>query len=451
MYYEWPEVGAIALLWATACIPAWLVHRRRQDIFDPRVFYPCFYAYMTTGPCLFKILKAGSYHPGLKVDLLAPVLLSCCTAVGGFSLAASMALRRWPHRRPGQILVRSPISPRYRASNALLREIAILGAAVSIASYGYFSFKLQAQTVSVAGDGKAHIIANADEELLRQFYFFAAAASASLTLAVIADACVSRTAFSPMILGLLLAEFAACAYSGERDILLVGGVWCVANWSKLSRPQIAISASALVVWLGVSPVLRAVDLGFGNQIAAVKYFTMEDWLYSVTHFAPNVHVFTNVVDQVPAVDPFWYGSSIIDTLSSFLPGNLALNELTPAGWFRDVYDMQRVAGYAFSQDAEAYLNFGWIGPPLWFAAWGYLLGGVYRRATRPGARLIDVFVWWFAVATWLFGVRSDSRTILKMLIVGVAAATWLSWLAHSWTNRGRTRIASTPEAKQHWF
>ena len=101
--------------------------------------------------------------------------------------------------------------------------------------------------------------------------------------------------------------------------------------------------------------------------------------------------FTNVATEVPAVDSHWYGHSLLVALVSFIPGDFPLKDDTPVHWFHDIYDMQKVAGYAFSQDAEAYLNFGWIGPPLWFAVWGYLLSVGYRRAIRPGARLWDAF------------------------------------------------------------
>jgi len=254
---------------------------------------------------------------------------------------------------------------------------------------------------------------------------------------------MSRKAFSPAIVSLMVSAFAVCTYSGERDVLLVAGVWCISNWSKLSRFSIVVVMLLLVGWLGLSPILRTGGLGFGSQLAAIEQFRGEDWFYSVTHFAPNVHVYTNVATEVPAVDSYWRGRSLLASLASFFPGSFPLKDETPAHWFRDVYDMQKVAGYAFSQDAEAYLNFGWLGPPLWFAVWGYLLSVGYRRAIRPGARLWDMFIWWYAVAISLFGVRSDSRGILKMFILGAVASKLLCVFADHWSEYRARELRGT--------
>jgi len=444
--YELSEVIGIAAVYAAACIPAWIVFNRRRDPFDPRVFFLVFYAYVTTGPCIFKVFVSGAYHPGLKVDRLMPVLFSCATAIVGFSLGSTFALRSVKAGAISRAFSSAAGTRRDRSSSTLVRELAIVGAALSLCSYGYFSYQLQAQYVDEGSGGKAYVIASADELTVRNYYFFAAATTASMTLAIIADAYASRGMFSVVILSLLAAEFGVCMYGGERDFLLVGGVWCLANWRKLSNAQVMMFAVALVGWLGISPVLRSAGLGFGNQFAAVEHVSSEDWLYSVTHFAPNVHVFTNVAADVPGIESYWRGYSLLGVAASFLPGESALKEVTPSRWFRDVYDMQKVAGFAFSQDAEAYLNFGWIGPPIWFAVWGYLLSVAYRRAARPTARLFDVLTWWYAVATSLFGVRSDSRGVIKMLVLGMVAAKLLCWVADAWAQQKDRGVIARPKA-----
>jgi len=432
LHYEISELLALGVLYGTAAVLAYLVYRVRRDLFDPRVFFPLFYAYVCSGACLFKIFCSGEYHPGLKIDLLIPVLFSCSTAIVGFVAGGTFGMRKVV-RLPQARRVTYPMKTlKERISNRLVRDIAVLGAALALAGYAFFSYSLQSSASTGIQEGKAFHIAAADEGTLRWFYFFAAASTAALTLAVITDAYVSRKAFSPVIISLLALAFAVGTYSGERDVLLVAGVWCISNWPKLSRFSIAMVVLLIVGWMGLSPVLRTSGLGFGSQLAAIEKVRGEDWFYSVTHFAPNVHVFTNVATEVPAIDAHWNGKSLVAAFASFLPGEFALKDETPARWFHSVYDMQKVAGYAFSQDAEAYLNFGWLGPPLWFAVWGYLLSVGYRRAIRPSARLWDVFVWWYAVAVSVFGVRSDSRGILKMFILGAVACKLLCVLADHW-------------------
>jgi len=432
LFYEPAEVYALVILYGTALLLAGWVYFVRRDLFDPRVFFPVFYAYVCSGACLFKIFCSGEYHPGLKTDLLIPVLLSCSTAIVGFVVGGTFGLRKLASRRQTRRVTYPVKTLRERISNRLVRDIAVVGAILAVGGYAFVSYTLQSNAPSDARAGKAFHLAIADEGTLRLFYFFAAASTAALTLAVITDSYISRRAFSPIIIGLLVAAFAVCTYNGERDVLLVAGVWCISNWPKLSRLAITLVAVFVIGWLGLGPVLRTSGLGFGSQIAAFEQVRGEDWFYSVTHFAPNVHVYTNVATEVPDVDAHWNGRSLVGAFVSFLPGNFALKEETPARWFHDVYDMQKVAGYAFSQDAEAYLNFGWVGPPIWFAVWGFLLSVAYRRAIRPSARLWDVFVWWYAVAVSVFGVRSDSRGILKMFILGAIASKVLCVLADHW-------------------
>lgn len=430
VYCEFNEAIAIITLYAAACIPAWLVFQRRRDPFDPRVFFPAFYAFVTSGPCLFKIFVSGDYQPGLKVDWLVPVLMSCAISAAAFVLGGTFALFGQKTSMLTHDFRRAGPSARDQRSSLLVRDIAILAATVLLLANAYSSHLLLAEAAGGGGGGKAEILYSAGEQTIRSYYFYAVATTAALTLAVIADAYVPRRTLSVTILALVAIDFAICTQSGERDFLLVGGVWCLANWRKLSRTQFAIFAAVLIAWLGIGPVLRETGLGFGNQIAAVEHVSAEDWLYSVTHNVPNVHVFTNVVDEVPAAEPFWFGYSLVGAVASFLPGEFDIKKRTPLLWFMDVYDKQGVVGMAFSQDAEAYLNFGWAGPPIWFGICGYLLSVAYRRAAHPSARLFDLFVWWYAVSTSLFGVRSDSRGILKTLVLGMLAAKVLCVFAN---------------------
>lgn len=426
------EVFGVVLLYAAAVVPALFIYMNRRDPFDPRVFFPVVYAYVTSGVCLYSFFWSGQYHPGLKTDMLVPVLFSCTTAIVGFTTGGTLALYGRLNRIPSRRIVHTVSSTRQLISNRLVRNASMLASLIAISAYAFISYSMQADQEASGGIGKVDKLVYADEATLRMFYLFAAASTGTLTLAVITDAFVSRSAFSPTIVGLLLADFLVCTYSGERDFLLVGAVWCIANWPKLSRVQVTLALVAIVGWFGVGSILRTAGLGFDSQIQAINQVSTEDLFFSLTHFSPNVHVFTNVATEVPAVDEHWQGYSLLGALASFVPGSFPLKDNTPASWFKDVYDMQGASGFAFSQDAEAYLNFGWVGPPLWFMVWGYLLGVFYRRAIQPNAHLWTVFLWWFSVSISLFGIRSDSRGIVKMFILGAVASKLICVVADFW-------------------
>ncbi|MEQ8846553.1 O-antigen polymerase [Botrimarina sp.] len=422
---DWKEASCLGILLASAFVPAVLVYRRRGDLFDPRIFFPLLYAYASAGPIVFKIAFTGEYHPGLKTHMLNAVLCSCATAVVGFNAGATFGLRNTGRRRRARRPQHALFTERDRLSNRYVRDLAVLGAAVTLGGFAAVSYELWS---GASGYSKAYHLATASESITHWYYFFAAASTASVSLAVITGAHVSRSAFSPPILGLLGAHFAICSYSGERDALLVGALWCLSNWRRLSKPVVVSVAIAGVGWLGLSPLLRNAGAGIDVRLALLDEVGIEDVARSVTHFAPNVHVFTNVATDVPSTEPHWRGRSIVGSLLSFLPFEPAWAKETPTRWFREVYDHQRVAGYAFAQDAEAYLNFGWIGPPLWFAVWGYAMSVAYRNAIRADARLWTVFLWWHAVSVSAFGIRADSRGMLKSLIIGAVASKTLCFL-----------------------
>lgn len=416
---DWQEASCLALLVAAAVAPAVWVYRARRDLFDPRIFFPLLYVYASAGPIAFKIVFTGEYHPGLKTEMLNAVLCSCATAVVGFNAGATYGLRKTGRRRTARRPQHALATERDRLSNRYVRDLAVLGAAVMLTGFAAVSHELWSTS---SGLSKAYHLATASESVTHWYYLFAAAASASVSLAVITGAHVSKSAFSPPILGLLAAHFAICTYSGERDALLVGGLWCLSNWRRLSKSMIVAIALVGVGWLGLSPLLRNAGVGIESRLALMNEVELEDIARSVTHFAPNVHVFTNVATEVPATEPHWYGRSVAGALLSFLPFEPEWAQETPTRWFREVYDHQRVAGYAFAQDAEAYLNFGWIGPPLWFALWGYALSVAYRNAIKADARLWTVFLWWHALSISAFGIRTDSRGMLKSLVVGAVAS-----------------------------
>ena len=144
------------------------------------------------------------------------------------------------------------------------------------------------------------------------------------------------------------------------------------------------------------------------------------------------------VDVVPDLEPFWAGRSLVGALASFLPGDSALSEMTPARWFQESYDRQQIAGFAFSQDAEAYLNFGWLGPAVWFGIGGWLLGVAYRRATYKPARPLDAYVWWYSLAVALMAIRADSRGLFKLVIFGLVGSRIL-WKAAEFLTKRESR------------
>jgi len=426
----------IVLLVTCAGVPAALTYWSRRDPFDPRILFTLSYTYLTIGPCLFCLLTSQPHHPGLKTEQLGPALLVCSMAVLAFSSGATLAVYRTRNVLKENPFVSFQQTGRDRDTNSVARVMLLYCCVLSLALFAYFGYQVRAG-IGVTSEAKAYCLLFADAADLRSCRYFGAASTTCLTFFLITDAFATKRSLSLTAALLMGTHFALCFLNGERDVLLVIVVWITANWRKLSPVQVVGAVTLCSLWLGISPILRHFGLGLQNQLNAMEQISLIDWLRSITYLSSNLHVLTNVLDLVPDAEPFWYGRSWFATLASFVPGDLALTAETPTRWFREVYDHQHVASFAFSQDAEAYLNFGWIGPVICFSIWGYLLGVAYRRAAVATPRTVDVFIWWHSVACSLFAIRSDSRGFIKMVVVGIAASIILWKVAELLTGEAR--------------
>lgn len=440
MLHDFPELLGASSLILTASFTAALAYRSRREIFDPRVFFVLLYAYMTVGPCLFAIITSEPYHPGLKIDELNSVLYSCSAAILGFFIGATIALNGAPRRKQSGV---SLCSRRDQLTNIILCNTLVVCCVVTMILMVYYGYLIRS-SVSDSGYGKAYLLRFADPAVVRNFRFFGSGCLLFQTLFIIVESVSSKAVLSKKTIVIVGAYTLVCFLNGERDALIVIAVWLTANWQKMSRLQIVTASTGSIFWLGASPMLRRFGLGWESQINAVQEASFLDWMHPVMHMSSNLHVYTNVVDAVPSVEPHWFGRSLFLSVASLIPGDFAFKDETPAWWFAEIYDHQRLAGYGFSQDAEAYLNFGWIGPPLWFAFWGFLLALAYRR-TITNSKTIDLFIWWHLAATSAFAIRSDTRGLTKMVVLGIVMAVIIWKVAEVISNLESQKFQKQPQ------
>lgn len=412
-----PDSAGIIALWSAACLSAAWSYSRRRDILDPRFCFPLFYAYATSGPYIYFLLT-DEIHPGIKVENILPVLLCCAAAILCFSCGASVAMfrlgRAVPHIPPLR-------SERDVSAHLWIRRISMLLAVLSLGAFAVCAWRLLG---SAAGVAKEYYPLHVDETTLAFYSRTSAAAQFSLYSAITVTAYLAGRVRQWPVLVLLAIYALICAAAGERDFVLVAVYWLCFNWRRAAWPTRYSLVAGCMFAVAVIPALRT--SGLGTDMLESKDTSVRDLLQHALIFSSNFHVFTNVVSIMQHED--WFlGETFLRSLATFIPGESESKDSTPALWFKEKYDRQRVAGFAFAMDAEGYINFGWSGTCGLFFVWGLFLAYLYRRAA-VNCTSFTLFLWIFALMVSIFVIRSDSRTLLKLLIYG-ALGMKLIWMA----------------------
>src|SRR4029077_13194471 len=89
----------------------------------------------------------------------------------------------------------------------------------------------------------------------------------------------------------------------------------------------------------------------------------------------NLFVASRVVEWVPAEAPFEHGMTYVHTAVKLVPSFVLpeIRQESLLAWFKERYAPTSQSGYGFGMEAEAYLNFGFLGPVVVFGLWSFLL------------------------------------------------------------------------------
>ena len=447
---DYPELPWAAALAVTATVIAAWAWRVRGHAFDPRLFFPPLYAYVSISPCLYSLFFDRPYHRGIVVSELPNVYASGCTALIGFAIGCSLGMR---HLARARFDGRSPAAamPRlHRESATVMRQLSIAGAALALLGYTYFMIQVFQSQPEGGGVSKSVFFQYVTKDTLRGLHFCTSACSVFLVTYIISDSTTGGRLISVPTVGLLGLYSLLCTLGGEREFVITLLVWIAANWTRMGRSgRLAMAAAALIPMIAI-PVIRKQGLGAGNMTQGVEQFDMAEAVRSFMHLSPNLLVFSVTAATVPDQEPHWYGKSVVNAFRSFLPGQPESIHYTPARWFADIYEFQGRAGYAYSQDAEAYLNFGYAGIPVWYAIWGALIGFCYRKAHELSATPAAIFIWWQSLMAFSFAIRSDSRAPIKIIVLGAVAVKLMMLISGSLSGYIRqSGRSATPTPPHH--
>jgi hypothetical protein len=193
------------------------------------------------------------------------------------------------------------------------------------------------------------------------------------------------------------------------------------------RPLHIAAALAVLVLLQVFRGLREFGVGIsafssGEVLSIIAssltFAQLAIILRGITMGIAGWDVFTNVIDLVPGVEGFKYGSTYAESfLGLFRPRVLGLGSydaVTPSFWYMNLYAPGTLNhGFDFSLLAEAYINFGRYMPILFFFI-GMLLAMLSRTITSS-ASSVKVFCSIVILVSLTLSLRSDSNVLLKSI------------------------------------
>lgn len=408
-----PELGPLALFLLAALGPAAFAVWKSRDLTDPRVVFPVSYAYLTSGPILW-FFWSGLYYPGIETDKIPAVLLSGATAVFAFHVGANVLLPR--HRT--QPTHASSAPPR-RSIDRVQAAQYVLGMVLVGLLFLYMFTGAALRQDAVGLDLKGSVV-GLESPTLRIYYLCAGLLIAGLT----ALTCYApfRTGWlmdaSPLV-GIGLFGLIGLA-NGERDAVLPLIAWILVQTRMGRRRRAALMLAAMLFVVALVPLARQTGLAAEAQIAHASEVTAEDMLGSLaTTSSANLFIFTKIAAWVPAYYGYSYGRTYLDAVLTLIPTGEETRARSLLAWFRDEYAPRGMSGYGFALDAEAYMNFGWLGPPVFFLAWGALLGWLHRPISRV-QQPRELFYAVYPLVISVFAIRADFRGFTRMLLYGVA-------------------------------
>jgi hypothetical protein len=123
---------------------------------------------------------------------------------------------------------------------------------------------------------------------------------------------------------------------------------------------------------------------------------------------------TNVLYLFPDTHDFQQGLTYVNAFLTIVPGFFWPDQpemLTT--WFKNWFAPSSRSSYGFALDAEAYLNFGFVGVPFVFAAWSLVLYWLARRFDRHA---FYSFASLYFLSGIMYSVRNESWTIIHSCV-----------------------------------
>jgi oligosaccharide repeat unit polymerase len=199
-----------------------------------------------------------------------------------------------------------------------------------------------------------------------------------------------------------------CLLTGERDfIFLIISILLHLNLvrdgtlKRLAKLGIAIGSLGL---LGTCLFLLRADRI--NENLFVSFLNQGSLLF----------VNTYVLDMLDRGLHHFYGQTYLNTFLNLLPHWIMSTDFNLGRWFRSEYVRYGESSYGFGLDAEAFLNFGFVGVVTIFFVIGSFQRFVFNRIqNKPFYLYFSVFF----TAFCMYSFRNDSLALIKGSLYGI--------------------------------
>jgi len=231
---------------------------------------------------------------------------------------------------------------------------------------------------------------------------------------------------------------AICSYAvwpsfltgGRRDLLMLAAAFAIVGYSRAGRRRVwAILLSAGLIF-SLSFLTQASRSGtsmdpserLARTLEAVGSEDLGVVGHSLTAFSGTA-VMSASMSVYPSEGAFAYGRTYVESAANVLAPRFITGRylfVTPSNQFRELfYPTVTGFGFDYSLAAEGYQNFSFVGPFLAYFAAGLLLSATFQlaRVLRERTSLWPLLHLQTTLAV-LWGIRTDSNTLLKLLVYG---------------------------------
>ena len=243
---------------------------------------------------------------------------------------------------------------------------------------------------------------------------------------------------SKLALGLLIVYLFLVATEGDRGpiLYLLAPVLLVRHY--LIKPiSVWVLVGILVVFFTlftvIGPLVRNVQGAAFNPSKILGLYRAQKaageitWMNPLFEMGGSFKIVNMVAEDVPSVEPYWYGASwrdaafhIVPFLQGFAVGR-GWGRIAPSMWLTYTYFGLSAAGTGFTMTAEGYLNFGYFGVFLelfFFGAFTRWLA--VRFSLRPCAMWGIIMVGCIGLSIMVIRNHTQviTQNLMKMFVMG---------------------------------
>lgn len=396
---------------AASLVPALLGILWTGDLFDPRVFLLVYW--LSYSSQLSSYFLVGALPANIVEPYTCPVLI--CAAVSSlvFGVTISLMIKRTPAR------IRTAEEQEFLVASRNVALLIMLVFSVVILFYAIQNGGLNFHKATFR-DSKSDF-----DKTFYRLLIVVTMLSSMITISLDSQCWNFNRSKIKAILILVIFQIIWCWLMSERNVVLilvlVGALYRGIDTWKIRSGALAMACFMLLfVQLSRSAT---------NQHRRLASSDVNEYVQTkgLPKFSASLTVFTNVVDTVPERAEHFYGSTYLTSLQTFLPGDpLNARKRSIATWFPKNYYYQANSGVDFAIDAEGYVNFGWIGPPIIFGCISLCLVLLYNSRQRfwLAATLYPI-----VVLVFLGAIRTNSQTTFKMIAGGLVCCLILRSVA----------------------